>query len=259
MLPLYQFSEIQALAFVLILLRISTFIVIWPVFSSYSVPAYAKTLMALVISMVVFPIVGWQHLSASFGSMEIVWLAGREIFIGLALGFITRLFFYAVSVGGELISLAMGLSSAQMFNPSLNSSGSSIEQFENILASLIFLAINGHHLFLSGLFKSFEAVPLSLGAVQFFNPQYLGTIVQAVVVAGLKLSAPVMISVLFLNIAMGIAGRAVPQMNVLVMSLPVTILAGFAILLVALPLYFDQTSEVLNSMTEYLFGALKAL
>ena len=102
---IYQFSEVEMLAFFLVVLRISSFVVSWPVFGVPSVPATAKILFAFVLSLMVFPIIGWQKMPITadlMNSTEIVWLGLREITIGLIFGYLARLFFYSVNIAGDV-------------------------------------------------------------------------------------------------------------------------------------------------------------
>lgn len=259
MLPHFLFNELEILAFALVLIRISAFIVAWPVFSVYSVPNTLKILLAVLIAMILFPVVSRAGLGRTELGTQIGWLACKEVMIGLCLGFITRLFFFAVSIGGNLVATSMGLASGQMFNPALGTTSSEIEQFHSTLATLLFLSLNGHHFFLTGLAQSFEALPLSLGGIDIAVFKDSGLILQQVTEAGIKIAAPVMVAIFFMNVAMGIVGRAVPQINVLVTSLPVNILSGMVVMIVAIPaLLFEMDHQVVD-FAEKLFIFMKAL
>jgi flagellar biosynthetic protein FliR len=256
--PNFQFNETEILAFALVLIRMSAFLVSWPVFSAFNVPQVAKILFAVTITMVIFPTVNRTGLTQHALDNEIIWLVLREVFIGLCLGFITRIFFFAVSIGGNFISVSMGLSSAQMFNPALSQESSTVETFFIALTTLLFLSLNGHHFFISGLVDSFTAVPLGVNGVNLAVFKESAHWMQIVMVAGVKISAPVMASVFFMNVVMGIIGRAVPQINVFVTSLPVNIMVGFTVMFLMLPLLFVEMDDLLQVMSVELFKLIKA-
>lgn len=249
----------EILAFALIFIRVSAFVVAWPVFSSTTVPAPVKILTAFVISLLLLPVVGWKNLDADLMSNQIVWLALKEGFVGALLGYFCRMFFFAISIAGEIISVSMGLSGAQLLNPALGQQGSAMEQFETALATLFFLAINGHHFFLIGLAESFTLLPISNLFIKAQVFSQFGGLVQEIVVIGIKISAPVLIAVLFTNVAMGIVGRAVPQINVLITSLPVNILVGFVVLIVSVPLFIGEMGDLIDVMADRLFWLMKAI
>lgn len=259
MLDILRFSEVEILAFSLILLRVSAFIVAWPVFGTKTVPIPVKILFSFVLATILLPIVSWQGVRIEILSDSIAWLALREVTIGVMLGFICRMFFFAVSVAGQVVSLSIGLSNAQVMNPALESSSTPIEQFEIVLATLFFLAINGHHLFLEGLVESFNLVPMSIVGIDFSSFYKFGNLVQEVVTIGIKMAAPVLVAVFFMNLSMGIIGRAVPQINVLVTSLPVNILTGFIVMLVSLPMLIGNMDGLISVMAERLFLMMKTM
>jgi len=255
---LYQFNELEILAFFLVLLRISGFIITWPVFGVETVPIPVKILLGLIIAIVLFPSVGWHRLESGLQSQQIFWFSIREVFIGLSIGFLARAFFYIFAVAGQVISVSMGLSSIQLFNPSIGDRSSAFDQFLVGLGALFFLAIDGHHVFLNGLRDSFNLVPLSgdLISSAFFGK--MGFIVHEITEIGVKISAPVLIAILFMNLAMAVIGRAVPQINVLITSLPVNIMVGFLIVFISLPLIIWQMHDLLDLTAERVFYMIKS-
>ncbi|MFN7453514.1 MAG: flagellar biosynthetic protein FliR [Pseudobdellovibrionaceae bacterium] len=256
---LYQFPEGQIVAFALVFLRLIAFVVAWPVFGSASVPVYTKILLALVMSMVVFPTLSFPNGSNMLMGQEVMAFAAREIFIGLFLGFLMRMIFFAVSVSGEIMSVSIGIASAQLYNPAMGGTSNVVEQFQIWLATLFFLAMDGHHIFISGLVKSYEVVPLAAQMVNSAGFATVATSIQAVLVMGLKMAAPVLLAIFLANLAMGILGRAVPQINVLMTSLSVTISIGFVVMILAMPMFIGEMSGLIDVMAQEFFKEMKVL
>lgn len=266
MLPNFSFNEAEILAFALVLLRISTFTFVWPIFSVYNVPAQMKILFAVAITLVVFPVINRSGLTAQGLNQDIVYLAAKEVLTGLCLGFLTRLFFYAISCAGNLVATSAGLANAQLFNPAMGASTTTVEQFYAALATLLFLSLNGHHLFLEGLVQSFDQLPLAVDGTQFASSfshmvgkfKDSGIILQSVVEAGIKVSAPVMVAIFILNVVMGIISRAVPQVNVLMTSMSVNFMAAILVMLVSIPAMILELDHQIISFAEMLFKFMKA-
>jgi len=255
----YKLNEIQFIFFALTLIRMSALFVAWPVFGEAQVSAPVKILSALSITFLIFPNLSMPALAIEQVSQALPFMVAREVFIGLLIGYLARFFFYAFAMAGEIISISMGLSSAQMFNPSLGAQTSSTSQFYLTLASLFFLATNGHHILISGLVDSYVILPFSS---EWFNLQEFYNFAKAaqdILVIGVKLSAPILISILVVNFVLGIAGKTVPQMNVLVTSFAINIFVGFAILIVSLPLFMDQMEFVLQTTSEAIFKFMRAI
>ncbi len=256
---LSQFPEGQIIAFALVLLRVIAMVVAWPIFGTNSVPVHTKILLSITFSVLLFPTIKFNNINLINMGDELIFLAAREIMVGLALGFLMRMFFFAVSIAGEVISVTSGLSSAQLYNPAMGTHGNVIEQFEVMLASIFFLAMNGHHIFLSGLAQSFDFAPVADIAIKTNAFGGIGGMVQEVFLMGLRISTPVMIAVFLANVAMGIIGRAVPQINVLVTSMQVTLLLGSAVLFVTVPLFINELSGMMDIMSSRLFEFMKVM
>ncbi len=256
---LYGFSEIEILGFIVVFFRLGAFFFAWPIFGTESVPVPVKVLLSLTVSFIVFPIVGWNKLQVTLTDSQIIVLALKEVLLGLALGYFCRMSFFALAMGGNIISVSMGLTSGQLFNPSLGGEGNSIEQFKVMLGSLFFLFIDGHHMFLTGIVKSFEILPIARMSISPTAFGDLGPFITEISSIAIRIGAPVMVSVLFINVAMGLAGRAVPQINVLVTSMPVNILVGMFAMIVALPLFTAEVRQLLDLMTVRLFQLMKAI
>ncbi len=256
--PAFGLNESEMVAFALVLIRVSVFLITWPVFSVYNVPGPLKILLSLAVATVLFPVIPHAGLTAEGLGSDLIWLAGKEVLTGLTLGFLTRLFFFAVSCGGNLIATSAGLANAQIFNPAMQSTVTTVESFYVAVATLLFLALNGHHFFLTGLAQSFDAIPLNAGIdIAVFKDS--GLILQSVVEAGIKISAPVMVAIFFMNVAMGIIGRVVPQINVLVTSQAVNFLAAMLVMIIAIPAMVMELDHQMVSFAELLFKFMKAM
>lgn len=256
---IYNLSEIQILGFALVLIRISAFLVAFPLVEGASMPPMVKLLLSLAMTIVIYPVVNSSGLDPEMLSGSLFILSIKEAFVGLFVGFLARFFFHILSICAEIITLSVGLSSDQVFNPHMDRRVTSIEQFHVLIGGLFFLAFNGHHFFIQGLVESFSAVPLSKISFNFVVMRDITLGVQNILVMGIKLSAPVLGAIFLANMAMGIIGRAVPQINVLVTSWPVNIMLGFSVMFVSLPLLIMSMGEMLNWSVENLFAILKAI
>ena len=258
MTDVYRFNEGEILLFFTLVVRMSAFVVSWPVFGVENVSQKLKILFALCLAMVVFPTLKLTPAQAATLDKDLILVTIREAFIGVSLGYLARMFFFTFRIAGDLLSQSMGLSSAQTFNPLVGGQSTPVEHFYVTLASLFYLGVNGHHLLISGLVQSLDWCPLAtlkLNTSQFIG---MGHLVQEVVELGLKFSAPVVISILAVNLTLGVVGKTVPQLNVLVTGFPINILIGFILLVITLPMLLDQMGPYLNLSTTRVFQFVKA-
>lgn len=258
MTEVYRFSESEMLFFFLVLMRTSAFVVSWPVFGVENISAQLKVLFALVLALVLFPTLHWQAAQYDALKTDVMILAIREVFIGLSLGYLARLFFFAFRIAGEMMSQATGLSSASMFNPAIGAQVTSIENFYVVLATLFYLGANGHHILITGLARTFEWAPCAQLTLNYSQFTGVGHMVQEVVELGLRFAAPVVISILVVNLVLGVVGKTVPQLNVLVTSFPINIMAGLGLMIITMPLLMDQMGDFLQLSATRVFQFVKA-
>lgn len=252
-------NESSIFLFYLGFLRVLAFWISWPVLSGNTVPVSVKILLSGLVAFLLLPASLSGAAVVTWTPSVLVVLSLKELFLGLLLGLICRLFSFAIGMGGHLISVTIGLAQGQLYNPQLGHQTNPFEEFYMLVGSLFFLMIKGHHLFLSGFALSFQEVHV-LQMVSFEEgmkgvlPFFLTLLTVCV-----QIAAPVLVTILFLNISMGIIGRAVPQINVLITSLPLNILAGLIIVIVALPLTMGFMDQFHLQVAEQLFVFIKGL
>lgn len=254
-----QFPEGQIVGFVLILFRMLAFVFAMPVFGTGPIPVNIKILLSIVLSVVLYPLVIVHAGSPMAISEEVVLWVLREIAIGLFLGFLMRFFFFAISIAGELIGVSSGLAAAQMFNPAMGVNSNIIEQFHALLATLFFLALDGHHFFLSGMAQSFDLLPIGIFGLNIKAFGSVGTLLTDVMIFGVKMAAPILVSIFLAQLGLGIIGRAVPQINVFVTSLQVTVILTFLILILTVPANNVLMNEIAADMAGKFMRIMRAL
>ncbi len=259
MFGLSQLNEIQIILFGLIFLRMSGFIFTSAVFNSTQISTSFKVLFPLLLSLVLFKTIVNNNLIVQYNEMQIplLYLSVKEILIGVSLGFVTRLFFFVISIAGEIISVAMGLGQAQLYNPMMGTMGNVMEQFFVVLATLIFLTINGHHAVLEALNSSFQYINVVTYDFKINHFLDIVLIFQNLFIFGIKISAPILVSMLVIQVGVGILSRAVPQINVFMTSAPITIIIGFGVLFISLPLMVMQMNGLLSFSMDQLFQLIK--
>ncbi|MBC7421370.1 MAG: flagellar biosynthetic protein FliR [Bdellovibrio sp.] len=256
-----ELNEIQILMFGLILLRMTAFIVSSAVFSSPSISVALKVLFSVVLTLTVFKSVATSDALVRLHDLEnnLLMLAARELAIGLCLGFVTRLYFFGLSMAGELVSVSLGLGQAQMFNPMMGSMGNAMEQFYVLIGTLIYLILNGHHMLIQGLVQSFSVTPVALLQFHFESFAEMTLKAQSFFIVGIKIAAPVLIAMIIIQVGIALVSRAVPQINVLVTSASITSLIGFVVIFISLPLLVMQMTGLMDLTHVEFFKFLKTL
>ena len=223
-------------------MRILGLIIAAPLFGNQVVAVRLRVGLALLITVVIAPALPPLPDIAP-DSATGMGLFVQQLLIGLVMGFAVRLIFTAVEMAGELIGLQMGLGFAVFFDPQHSAQVPVIGQFLGLIATLFFLAVNGHLLMLSVLADSFRLMPIAATTI---DPAFWRDAAgwgSRILYVSLLLSLPVIAALLVTNLALGVLTRAAPQLNIFAFGFPVTLAVGFGALLLSLPLFapvFDQ-------------------
>lgn len=220
-------------AFLWPFIRILAMLATAPVFDNRTVQRRTRVALAAMIAMLMMPIL---PAPPTLSSAQAVPVLIQQILIGVSMGFSMRLVFAAFEMAGDLLGLQMGLAFAQFIDPSRGTQTPLLGSFLGVLASLVFLVIDGHLLVIAAVVQSFELIPISAN-LSVVNAQNIAMAGGIMFTLALQISLPVLAAVLISNIVLGILARAAPQLNVMSIGFSITIGVGLWILWVSLP-YF---------------------
>ncbi len=235
--------------FLLSTFRVGGLFVAAPVFGQTTVPVQVKIMLTLMFGYFLFPLVGTQTFQLDPGLLPLVLLGAKEFMFGLIIGFLFQLIFLGVQFGGGVLGYQIGYAMVNVIDPSTSESVPIIGQLKLILSTLIFFIIDGHHVILQALFESYKVVPL--GHVSF-NPLAMDAVMHAsaaVFVVGIKIAAPVLVTLFITDICLGIVARTMPQMNILIVGFQVKIGAGLIMLALGLPFFQFMFTKVFNQLS----------
>jgi flagellar biosynthetic protein FliR len=238
------------------LARILAVFSVAPVLGNSAVPARVRIGLGVLITLAVAPALAPLPAINPGSGVGLVIFA-EQIIIGLAIGFVVRLVFASIDLAGDLVDLQMGLGFANYYDPQMPSSSTLTSQLFGIMATLIFLALNGHLLLLTALTESFRWLPIggtgpSTGVLQSLVAQ--GSRMFAI---GLLFSLPMVAAMLITNLTFGVLTRAAPQLNIISIGFPLTVSVGLVVLTVALPTIGALMARLLMEWVELmptLFG-----
>jgi flagellar biosynthesis protein FliR len=221
------------LPFVRILGLISTA----PILSSRNIPARAKIALAALLAIMVLPFLAPVE-GLTLASPSAWGVLIREMFIGMAIGFLARLVLLVFEIAGELIGLQIGLSYAGYFSPG-SGHGNAIGSFAGILASWMFVTLNGPVLLLSCVIHSYEKLPVGMDQMNriSLDPNRIFGMMSDIFAMSLVLALPVVTLILLINFAMGVATKVAPQLNLFAVGFPILILCGLGMLSVIMPAF----------------------
>ncbi len=243
--------DIDVLAFqyfILVFARMASLVSFSPIIGSGSVPVPTKIGLSFLLSLIVYPIVA-RGFPAIPDQIVMFWvLMLREALIGMLVGVVSSLIFSAVQLSGQIFGMQIGFGIVNVMDPLSEEQTSLLGEFTFILAILLFLVMDGHHVFIRLIANSYSIVPM--GSFRFTEPmgnELTHWLTRAFLIA-FKIGAPMIFMLLLISVAMGIIARAVPQMNIFIVGLPINIFVGLfvmgaSIMLLAYFLrgHFDQS------------------
>ncbi len=240
----------NAIVFFLLFSRISGVIAFFPFFSHMSIPVSVKTALAFYLTILFFPVAHLAHIPVEVGNIAVLILA--EFMLGFIAALVLNFVFAALGLAGMQISMIMGFSMASVMDPVTGTSTPIIGQILNLLAILILLAFNGHHLML--LFLSQSVTHIELGA---FYPDphiwdYLNQAVRHMFMMGLIIAFPFIALSILSDVIFGMLMKTMPQFNLLVVGFPIKIFLSILVMIAVLASMMGLFKEDFLQAFEYL-------
>lgn len=179
----------------------------------------------------------------------------KETVIGLLMGFTGTAIFMAVQVAGQLVDMQIGFSIVNVFDPQMGIQAPLLGNFNNLLALLLFIGLDGPYILLTGLIQSYGFVPIGHLSISGSVVELFIKLVSALLLLGLKLAMPVLAALFLTDVAFAIVARAVPQMNIYIVGMPLKIGIGLLVLILTMP----AMVYLLKNLFNYGFQALDSL
>lgn len=213
------------------MLRISALMITAPIFSLSAFNTRMRILVALVLTWLVYPLHNWPVIdpTSAQGLVEVF----NQIMIGATMGLILQIVVAAVVVAGQSIAAAMGLSMANMLDPNMGNVPV-ISQLLIVMSTLIFVGFGGHAILLGLILESFNSLPIG---TNILNQAVYGRVLQwssMMFLGAVLMALPVMVSLLFINVGLGVVTRAAPSLNIFAVGFPAMIMVGLIILIISL-------------------------
>jgi flagellar biosynthesis protein FliR len=230
---LARFSEQEVATFFLVLARVSPLFILAPLFSSKMIPARARAVIAVALTIGIMPVV--KHGPIDLDPLGFGALIIKEVIVGLAFAYALAAMFAGLQAAGSLLDTLIGFSFGSLVDPVTGTQSTVLAQMYSLFGVAILIAIGGDAWIIKGLGRSYEAVPL-------LETPAIGSMVQGVEVAfsgifvsAFMIGAPVIVALIITDAAFGVVSRVVPQMNVFAVGFPAKMLVGLTLLGASLP------------------------
>ena len=235
-------------AFLLIVVRVTTFFIAMPIFSYRTIPIQHRIGLGVFLAWIMY-----YTIDAPVLDLDVTFylLIIKEALVGLFIGFAAYMILSAVQIAGGLIDFQLGFSIANVIDPQTGAQSPLMGQYLYTIALLFLLSTNGHHLLLDGIFYSYQFIPIDQLFVPFGDQaliEYLAKAFGQAFMIAFQMSIPIVGSIFLVDVTLGILARTVPQLNVFVVGIPVKIIVGLAIVMIVM----GMTMSVVTQLFKFL-------
>lgn len=232
----YSFSLLSFESFLLILVRIASFVGVAPFFGMSNTPRNVKIGFSVFVSLIVYQILPKTSLE-SIGVMGYGVLVMKEVITGLMMGLAANMCSNIVHVAGHIIDVHIGLSMATEYDPVTQTEAAITGNMYNYLVLLLLFVTNMQHYILRAIVDSYQLIPINGQNFQWDNLlSAMITLVTDIFVLAFRIVLPVFACIMILNCILGIMAKVAPQMNMFAVGIQLKILLGFLILFLTIGL-----------------------
>jgi flagellar biosynthetic protein FliR len=231
----------QLLAFLLVVGRLSGLFLLAPVLSSKLIPVRIKVMALLVLGLTMTPFIthGVNLSRMPIDGLHFAMLMGKETLVGLALGFSIATVFASVQLAASMLDTSIGFSLANIIDPTTSNQSTVLGSFYSMVATLAFLSVQGHQAMLRGLAHSYQMI----GLLEMPSFHHILVNAESLFVGlfsvGFQMASPVLVTLLMVDVVLGIVSRTVPQMNVFFVGIPLKIAVGLGAIIIGMPTFVN--------------------
>lgn len=245
-------------SFMLIVVRLSAFIYSAPIFSVRGIPAKVKVMLSVFLAFIVYNTIT-VNLPPYAGVISFAILVLQESIVGLSLGFIANACLYIVNFSGRVMDMEMGLSMANMMDPSTRLQSSITGAYYTQMVSILLLVSNMHYYIIRAIIDSFSFVPLGKSVLRMNLYEVMQNFMVDFFVIGFRIVLPIFAAMLIINVVLGVLARVAPQMNMFVVGIQLKVFCGLFILLFITSTLPTVADFLFDEMRDYLSIMMKAI
>lgn len=221
----------EIFGFLLITVRMAALVMVVPIFGEKSIPQRARVAFAIAIALVVYPTLRGSLPTMPVSPVALAVMFIQELTIGLILGLSIRFLLSALHTAGSIIAFQTGLAAAQAFDPAQGTQSVIIAAFFNLIATVMILAADLHHLMLRGMIHSYQKFPIGEG-VPITDFATLATqFVAGAFLLGFQIASPFIVYAMTYNLGLGLVARLIQGFQVFFVGMPINIFMGFALIM----------------------------
>jgi len=219
----------QFLVLMLLFVRMSGLVFTMPLFAGPEIPVQVRGLLSLALAALCWPMVSVAAIPQELRLVDFFMLVGQELLIGLFLGFGVSIFLSGAQVAGEAIGRMGGLMAADLFDPNSESYVPLLSQVMSLATLACLVVLGGHRMIMAALLDTLRTLPPGTGFPTDSPAKALVVLLDQSFHLGMRAALPTLAALLLASVLLGLIGRALPQLNILLLGFGVNSLLTFGI------------------------------
>lgn len=245
--------------FLIAMFRIGAIFVFSPIFGATNVPKRVKYFSTICVAAVLFSTISSAEFAIPIDSWNYAIVLGRELLVGLVIGYSAMLVMQVLQFAGKLLDMGMGMHMARVIDPLSRQQASVVGQLLYVFAIFILLSINGHHQIITAVARSYEIVPINGIVISANLLKVLGYLFMQIFIVGFQLAIPIAGILFVMTFCLGVMAKAVPQMNVFFVGIPLKILIGLFLLMIMMKEMVPVISSLITGMLKDMLTVISAM
>jgi flagellar biosynthetic protein FliR len=232
--------------FLMVLMRISVLIFLMPIFGSNNIPTLIKIIFSIALTIFITAFYEINIINFPLKTFDYILFLLIELFIGLTLSVMLRCILGGIQLSAQIAGFQMGLSMASIMDPATGAQSVVLGEFIYIIAVLLFFITNAHHFLIITLFESFKIINPGHIIMNHHIVEIVLETIKDMFILSIKLLAPVIVILLFIQIAFGILAKTSPQLNIIVISFAVNIIVGLFFMGLSMQIFWPELAKYLD-------------
>jgi flagellar biosynthetic protein FliR len=250
--------ELDYYNWLFVFLRVSAFLMVLPFFSATNFPVTMRIALGALTALLLAPLLPRSTLPYS-SYLSLLGVVTQELGIGLLLGFVSRMVFYAADLAGSIIAMELGLNMGTVFDPLMQRNSQVPASILFFLAAVVMLALDLHHWVLMGFQRTYLVLPVGAAHLNHAVFAVVAGHTAKIFIVALQIAAPVVAVSFVVTLVFAVLSRAVPQMNVFILSFSFRIIGGLVVFGFTLQLTAQHVLNYLHRLPDDLLNLAQLL
>ena len=256
----YGFSLYTFEYFLMILVRVATFVYIAPFFGMANTPNRVKVGFSACVAIILYQVIQPKEALVYSGVIEFAIIVLKEGITGLLIGFAANICNSIIVFSGKVIDMEIGLAMANMYDPTTQTQSGITGTMYNYFIMLLLIATDMHHYILRALVDTYQLIPVN-GAVFDWNHLMVSMtmFITDLMVLGFRIVLPIFACSMILNCILGIMAKVAPQMNMFAVGIQIKILLGFTVMFLTVTLLPGIANMIFTEMKRMIVSVVEGM